>query len=383
VLPWFNVLLVTEKYKIHHDGFVALNSEFKRSDFLTAVMGRDSKIQWLGAWPFLIPAQAYDVDVRDDNGRLTGQMQRNPNSVLGPNYHMYTVAPRYPLTGGWNYSFELTYKMPLSSVLKASIEDSNVRELSVPLFVTHFDLAIEDFTLRINLPEDAQVQQYFYDAIDPERVVDRLSTYKTYLSTKGEVSLELNMENLNKEHAKIIKLVYTYPWWGILRKPLALLFGIIFAIACFRFGASVDLSLTGKAKIQDPSATKKHLLSLFKLRREILANLDDAILQINKPEGKTKRDRLTKELAACTENIFKDLRTILDADSTVSIYGATLKKLYEEHRSCVDMIIDNVTSGSEKKSKSGSIDLGKLEKDALELDQAILNWESKMFAKTD
>lgn len=382
VLPWFNVLAVSEKYKIHHDGFEALNGEFKRSEYLSSVMSRDTKIQWLGAWPFMIPAQAYDVDVRDENGRLTGQMQRKPGSALGPDYHMYMVSPRYPLTGGWNYSFELTYKLPLSSVLKVAQEDQNVRELSVPLFLSHFDIAIEDFTLRFNLPEDAQVEQYFYNAIDPERVFDRLNTYKTYLSTKGEVSLELNIENLNKEHAKTIKLVYTYPWWGILRKPLALLFGLIFAVLCFRFGTSFDLSLAGKSKVQ-PNVNKKNLLSLFKLRREILANLDDVILQIDKPEGKSKREKLSKELATCTVSIFKELRTILDVDSTVSIYGATLKKLYEEHKSCVDMILDNVTNGAEKKIKSGSINLGKLEKDALELDQAILNWEAKMFAKSE
>lgn len=370
VLPWFNLLTVTEHYTIHHDGFRTKDGRFERSLFLKAVQQREAHVQYVGAMPIIIPASSYDIQVRDENGRLTGHHQRQQTSPLGPNYHQYNVAMRYPLTGGWTTRLEIHYKLPLDLFL--SRNGKNELELSTLLFSSFFDVAVKELSLRFNLPEDAIVQSYHYDHLDSSQISENQSTYKTYFSTKGEQVLELQMSDLCRNHVQPIRVVFSYPWWGTFRKPAAMLLSLIFILACFRLGASVDLSVSrGKER--------QRLEALLKLRRETVASLDDLIIQMDRPEGQVKRKALLQDLTQCTQGILTELRALVNADPALSIQGAALKKLYEEHLSCINSVFERSTTTKKGLSKSQSVDVVQMEKDVIELDQAILKHEAKLF----
>ena len=349
VLPWFNVLQVTEKIRLRHDGFKLKDGKCSRSQFLRSIRDRNLNVQVIGMMPFLVPSAAYDVDVRDENGRLTGQVNRGAVPGFG-HLHQINVAPRYPLYGGWSWTFEFSYKVPLSSVLSSSGAN---KQLTVPLFQTHFDLPIEQFSIKINLPEDAELIGIKSDEF--KHLEPTVTRYKTYLSTKGELAVELLLENLVKEHGQNIKITYAYPWWGIFRKPLVILLSLILAIIMFQLGSSIDLSL-GRS-----TSTKARLLKLFKERREMLCNLDDLLA---KPTSKpAEKDAILKALQSVTEEIMACLK----AGGESAFNGVALRKLYEEHLTSVSAVFNGNTAGST---------------DARKLDATIQKWEAKCFVES-
>ncbi len=360
VLPWFNLVQVDEKWTIHHDGFQT--EAFDRGLLLRAI-GKNESVQYIWAWPFLMPKSAYDVEVRDENGKLTGQSQRGPSAQSPDSMDQLVVSPRYPLMGGWTYSFEFSYKLPFN---RFHIAEKNIHQLMVPLYSMHFDMAIRKFTLRFNLPEDAEIFDYSYGGVHSNQIEETSGTYKTYFSSKGEQYVELELKDIVKDHIGPIVVRYSYPWWGIFRKPLIILLTAIIGIICFRLGTKFDLSISGRNSKSSPDSIKKDIYSKFKDRREILANIDDTI---NISNGKPKQDKLLQDLDKVTENILKQLRTLQSIDISISLYGASLKKLYEEHTQCIKMVLAQGKEAS------------RLEKDAIELDKTILKYESKLFSQ--
>jgi oligosaccharyltransferase complex subunit alpha (ribophorin I) len=64
------------------------------------------------------------------------------------------LRPRYPLLGGWNYSFVIGYDMPLEDVVK--VDQAGKMVLGVPFLAGWRDLLVEDVELTIILPEGAR-----------------------------------------------------------------------------------------------------------------------------------------------------------------------------------------------------------------------------------
>jgi len=63
------------------------------------------------------------------------------------------LSPRYPLLGGWNYSFIVGYGMPLEEVLKTQ---GSKKILGVPFLTGWKDLLVDDAELKVILPEGAR-----------------------------------------------------------------------------------------------------------------------------------------------------------------------------------------------------------------------------------
>lgn len=63
------------------------------------------------------------------------------------------LKPRYPILGGWNYSFVIGYDVPLSDMLR---NDGGRKVLSVPFLTGYKDMAAQEVELKIVLPEGAR-----------------------------------------------------------------------------------------------------------------------------------------------------------------------------------------------------------------------------------
>lgn len=379
LLPWVNQLLVEEKWDLVHEGFrLSKDGAFSRAEYMRLVQSRSPSSQVVGNVVLVVDEDAHDVDVRDEVGCLTGLIRKLPPT--GPKaghyrgQHFLHITPRYPLVGGWSASYELSYRVPLAKHLRAP--EAGKRAITLPLFSVFFDMPIEAFSLAVNLPEDAENVEYIYDELGMAELHENVTRYKTYLSTRGEVSLQLSTRNLVKEHSQPLTIVYDYPWWGLLRKPSALLGYIvvlILAIGALRC-LSPLVSLEGKSpgSLVDSRRAKKELVRLFRARRDCLNNLDDTLTT-----GDTKaRLALEAELSVTTGKIFAVLRKVLAEDMAISLYGANLKKLYEEHLSCIRTILGQPAASLKARTPS----IGDLEQDAQELDRRILALESQLFA---
>ncbi len=67
---------------------------------------------------------------------------------------MLELKPRFPLLGGWNYSFVIGYDMPLEDALR--VESDGRMVLGVPFLTGLRDMVVDDVDLRIVLPEGAR-----------------------------------------------------------------------------------------------------------------------------------------------------------------------------------------------------------------------------------
>lgn len=65
------------------------------------------------------------------------------------------ISPRYPLMGGWNYTFSIGYQQPLSDVLRYDASLGSYR-LAVPFITPIKGAAFEDVEVKIVLPEGAR-----------------------------------------------------------------------------------------------------------------------------------------------------------------------------------------------------------------------------------
>jgi oligosaccharyltransferase complex subunit alpha (ribophorin I) len=80
---------------------------------------------------------------------VSSRVRTSPRTVDG----LLELKPRYPVLGGWNYSFTVGWDMPLGDALKVEREK---RVLGVPFLTGVRDMVVDDAELRIVLPEGAR-----------------------------------------------------------------------------------------------------------------------------------------------------------------------------------------------------------------------------------
>lgn len=85
---------------------------------------------------------------------LPSQKRNKKNAGKGATTSTLEIKPRYPLLGGWNYTFTLGYDAPLADFLKTRKDGSYV--LAVPFLTPIKDIAVDDVSVEIRLPEAAR-----------------------------------------------------------------------------------------------------------------------------------------------------------------------------------------------------------------------------------
>lgn len=95
---------------------------------------------------------------------LPSQKRRREPAVLD-------LQPRYPLLGGWNYSFTVGYDLPLGEFVKARGGGEKGRYVAAVPFLTPVkDVSIEDVRVEVRLPEGARCVSSFPLSPPPRRV---------------------------------------------------------------------------------------------------------------------------------------------------------------------------------------------------------------------
>jgi oligosaccharyltransferase complex subunit alpha (ribophorin I) len=102
-----------------------------------------------------LPAGARDPYFIDIIGNVsTSNFRPTPSVPRGspPKYSLLELKPRYPLLGGWNYSFTLGWDAPLADYVS---HDVGTYILGVPFLTPIPGAAIDDGELKVILPEGA------------------------------------------------------------------------------------------------------------------------------------------------------------------------------------------------------------------------------------
>lgn len=185
---------------------------------------------------------AVDAYFTDDIGNVSTSRFRP-----GKKENLLELKPRYPVFGGWKYSFRVGWNADLNSYLrKLSTGDSYV--LKVPFLEgprIGEGIAYARVHLRVILPEGATNVKY---STTVPLVDSHTGIHKTFMDTVGRTTLELHAINLVDEYRERDLIVtYDYPWTAGYRKPIVITVGMFAVFVVAWVLGSIDTSI-GKKK---------------------------------------------------------------------------------------------------------------------------------------
>jgi len=169
-----------------------------------------------------LPPGIHDVYYYDLIGNVsTSRLRETPSIPKGaiPRQNTFLeIKPRYPIVGGWNYSFTLGWDSPLRDSASYDPKDGTYT-VAVPIMTQYPDVVVQDAELNVILPEgaiDVQVSTPF-----PAKATSN-STHTTYLDSIGRPVVTLQYESLTDRHLGVVYVSYKVPLSAHLKKPVTI-----------------------------------------------------------------------------------------------------------------------------------------------------------------
>jgi oligosaccharyltransferase complex subunit alpha (ribophorin I) len=230
----------------------------------------------------VLPAAASDVYYRDDIGNISTSALR----VLDDAVEL-ELRPRFPLFGGWKTHYFIGYSVPSYEYL---FTNGNNYVLNMRLLDhVYDDMLVEQFTLKIILPEGCQVGK-FHSPYPTSRKGDAL--HFTYLDTKGRpvVNIE-NIGVLTEKHIQDFQLEFIFPKSFMIHEPLLLVIAFFIFFALTIVYVRLDFAITKdegtEAKMKVAGICEK-VLALQEKRNNNYAQFDEALSKL-----KSSKDNAT------------------------------------------------------------------------------------------
>ncbi|KAF7717630.1 Uncharacterized protein PECH_002994 [Penicillium ucsense] len=248
VSHWGGNLATEERYWLRNNAS-QLTNQFSRVEWTFASYQKAPTCAVRELTYPLLPGSV-DPYFIDDIGNVSTSRYRPGTAKTGANLEF---KPRYPIFGGWNYSFKLGWNNNLSSFLrKAANADSYV--LKVP-FIQGPKMAegvqYEHVVLRVVLPEGAHNVRYEIlegttsNGLPGQNQINAtFSSLKTYMDTLGRTTLTLEVDNVTDE-ARDSQLIVTYEHtlMDALRKPLTIFGGLLAVFVGIWSVGNLDVSI--------------------------------------------------------------------------------------------------------------------------------------------
>merc|ERR1712038_2222188 len=221
---WGNIA-IEETIEARHNG-AALKGSFSRYEF----QRENSGVAPIKSFKTFLPASANGVYYRDDIGNISTSAMR----VLDDAVEL-DLRPRFPLFGGWKTHYVMGYNVPSYEYLYNAGDDF---VLKMRLLDHVFDdMLVEDFTLKIILPEGSKVGK-FDSPFPTKRLPDTL--HYTYLDIQGRPVVTVkNVGDLTEKHIMDFELAFKFSKFSMIMEPLML----IVAFLIFFFFAFIYVRL--------------------------------------------------------------------------------------------------------------------------------------------
>ncbi|KAJ7638806.1 Ribophorin I [Roridomyces roridus] len=193
-----------------------------------------------------LPAGIRNTYYYDLVGNVSTSRLRTAPSVPkdSPNkqYSVLELKPRYPIMGGWNYSFTLGWDAPLAD--SASWDKSTGKYIvEIPVLTPFPATVVNDAELKIILPEGATDVDFATPFVAHST---SFSTHTTYLDTTGRPAITLRFTDLTEKHALPLYVSYKVPLSAHLKKPIAVAVAF-FSVFVFGLAARrIDLRIHQK-----------------------------------------------------------------------------------------------------------------------------------------
>jgi oligosaccharyltransferase complex subunit alpha (ribophorin I) len=202
VSHWGGNIAFEERYWLRNEG-ANLSKNFDRVDWARQSY---TYMPTAALKEITYPLKPGSVDpyFTDDVGNVSTSRYRPGNP--GRDAHL-ELKPRYPVFGGWKYSFRVGWNNQLSSFLRKTGGDSYA--LKVPFIEgpkSPEGVQYDKVVVRVVLPEGASDVRYeIVDGKGPNglpdasQIVANISTHRTFMDTIGRTALTLTVDNLSDE----------------------------------------------------------------------------------------------------------------------------------------------------------------------------------------
>ncbi|KAJ3195496.1 hypothetical protein HK101_011932 [Irineochytrium annulatum] len=240
-------LAIMESYDLHHQGAELRDSAFSRIDYQFSVH-RHPMTNVVKDIKMTLPGDVSNVYYRDDIGNVSTSNLRH-----GRKASQLLMRPRYPLYGGWKYSWFIHFDSPLATFLKQDTTRSGRFVFSIPFIGSISNITIDTATLSVLLPEGARNVKVALPFVSDKT---EMGVHYTNLDTTGRVNVVIQKYNVADEYAVPVQISYDYPSVLLIQKPVVvalvtfglLLFGMMYARMDFAIVKAVDTVVAGKQK---------------------------------------------------------------------------------------------------------------------------------------
>ncbi|KAI9066772.1 oligosaccharyl transferase alpha subunit [Trametes sanguinea] len=223
---WGANLNIENKVDLHNAG-PRLKGHFSRLEHQTqSYFGRTSA-HILPGMNLMLPPGIHSAYFVDQIGNVsTSHLRTVPSVPKGSNANSFSLLelrPRYPVLGGWNYSFTFGWDSPLEDY--AGYDSSTGKYVvGIPLLTPMPTAVVDEAIIKIILPEGATGIDYFppYPALS-----ESITKHISYLDTIGRPQITLKYRDLTDKHTGNIYVTYKVPFRAHLQKPLAVATAII------------------------------------------------------------------------------------------------------------------------------------------------------------
>lgn len=217
-LNHLGVIAVKEEYDVTNGG-ARHEGEWSRVDHGSSMGSKYGGVMG-DVWANL-PGDSTHVEYKDLIGNVTSSKLRE--AVKGK--RQLQLVYRYPLMGGWNNLFWITYELILKNYMTSK---ENYHEIKLPLFPSlNTDMLCREYLVRVFLPEWSHSHKVV--AHESLKMSVKKSSERTTLTMLGRPVFTIGIKMLRSQskHAKTITLKYRYNEKLAWITPAIVAFGII------------------------------------------------------------------------------------------------------------------------------------------------------------
>ncbi|KAF8450710.1 Ribophorin I [Boletus edulis BED1] len=217
---WGSNLNIEDRFNLRNAGPL-LRGHFSRLDYQSQNYFGRMAGHILSGLTLHLPAGLTNAYFYDLNGNVsTSHLRQTPSVPRGSKAIQHSILemrPRYPLLGGWNYSFTLGFDTPLQD--SVSWDAVNQRHIVGVPVMTHIPgSVVDEAEVKIILPEGATD----IDVVTPfPALSSAILTHVSYLDTTGRPAVSLSYKDLTDKHTAMIYVSYKVPLSAHLKKPVA------------------------------------------------------------------------------------------------------------------------------------------------------------------
>ncbi|KAL8930759.1 MAG: hypothetical protein Q9208_000300 [Pyrenodesmia sp. 3 TL-2023] len=154
------------------------------------------------------------------------------------------LKPRYPVFGGWKYSFRIGWDADLSQFLRQVKTPEGSHVLKVPFIEgpkMGEGVSYGKVEVRVILPEGARNVKF---ETEVPLVAAEEMVHRTYMDTVGRTTLKLTAMNMVDEaRDKPVIVTYDYPFSAAFRKPITIFLGVLAVFATAWGIGRLDVSI--------------------------------------------------------------------------------------------------------------------------------------------